>query len=141
MRVGGGSNVFLVTTVDFLHNVIPYEGAVIGTGEIKAKVTVHGDLIVIFEIGSRELQIIITRCCIMPTNLRHALGLSPFRRTGCKKSTHDMYNEAQITWESREFTEILIQVPFNYLDFTKTDILSPGGFPSPIESHKIEYMM
>ena len=48
MRVDGSSNDFLATIVDIFNSVVPHEGAVTGTYEIKAKVTAYGYLIVLF---------------------------------------------------------------------------------------------
>ena len=95
MLVDGGSNVFLVTTEDLLHNVVPHVSTVTGTGEIKAKVAAHGALILLFALGSRTFKVMITRCYVMPTNRHHTLGLALFRRAGYQKATHDIHNNAQ----------------------------------------------
>ena len=61
MHVDSGSNVCLVATADVLHNVVSRVGEVTGTGEIKAKVTACGDLILLFALESRTFKVATTR--------------------------------------------------------------------------------
>ena len=75
----GGANVCLVTTEDSLRDVSPCDGEVSGTGATQDKVTVCGDLIVLFTIGSRSHKVAITRFYTIPTNHNHNFGLTPLR--------------------------------------------------------------
>ena len=141
MRIDGGSNVCLVTTDDVPHNMVPHVGSVTGTGEIKAKVTAHGDLILIFALGSWTFQATTTRCYVMTSNRYCTLGLAPFRWADYKKAVHDMHNRVQNTLDSGEVIESPISVVLNHLDYTKIKILPPGMRAVHLESHRIDQMV
>ena len=121
-HVDGVSNVCLVTTSDVMYNVVPYVGAVTGTGEIKAQVTACGDLILLFAQGSRTFKVTITRCCVIPTNRHHTLDLVPFRRVGCQKAVHTMHNKVQLTLDSGDMIDVPISVVLNHMDCAKIRI-------------------
>ena len=55
------SNVRLWTVEDALYSSVSYSGNITGTGEIKAKETACGDIIVTFVTGSRTHQVTTTR--------------------------------------------------------------------------------
>ena len=97
-----------------------------------AQVTAHGDLILIFALGSRTFKVTITRCYVIPTNLHHDLGLAPFRRSGFQKVVHVMHNKVKITLDSWEIID---------LDHAKIKIISPGSLAAHSESHKIDQMV
>ena len=106
-----------------------------------AQVTAHGDLILIFALGSRTFKVTITRCYVIPTNLHHDLGLAPFRRSGFQKVVHVMHNKVKITLGSGEIIGIPISVVLNHLDCATIKIISPGSLTVHSESHRIDQMV
>ena len=115
----------LVTRHDILYDVVPYQGDVAVTGEIKAKAIAHGDLIVLFAIGSRTCEVTILRCFVMPIINYCTFGLAPILRTGCKKSICDMHDKVQIVLEGGELVDVLVSEIHNHLDYVKVKIPPP----------------
>ena len=79
-----------MTAHDVLNDVVPHQVDVAVTDEIKAKMTAHGNLIVLFAIGSRAHEVTILRCFVTPANLYCTFSFAPIRRTECKKFIHGM---------------------------------------------------
>ena len=136
IRSDSGSNFYLCTSTDILHNWTDCVGNVNVTGGGKAKVTARGELHALFKIDDVHYWIIIERFYVMPSNKHHTLGLAPFKKSGCTKAIHIMYEHVEFHFDNATKSTMPITLISNSLDYVSLEIMPPTSCYSSNNNNK-----